>query len=182
MSYTIYYHTACKGFTGRATQLIMILEEAGKPYTMLGADAYDGTPAFAAPFIRTPSGITIAQTAAIMMTLGEELGLAPKEPVLAAKAKQVELDAADILSETISKKLSENPERAKKWAAHVEKLLAGGYAVGSSLTYADFSLYMITESLANESEVIKAWRTKMEETKGVKGWKALGVPVLPPSK
>ena len=35
----IYYHTACKKFTGRATPILYILEHAGVPYTVEDKDA-----------------------------------------------------------------------------------------------------------------------------------------------
>lgn len=80
--YTIYYFSACKSFHGRAIGPVLTLMHAGKKE---GEDFFikDVTeappgPRVGYPQVTFPNGITIGQTAAILLTLGEEFGLAGK--------------------------------------------------------------------------------------------------------
>ena len=134
--YTVYYHAAGKAFTGRAFCILCLLEEAGAEYEVVTPDAYDGTPVFvSAPAIKTPAGITISQSTAIMATLGQvrevtreltaahlltfskertplpppavqELGFAPACAAGAAAALQLSCDAADLLGEVTGGKFA----------------------------------------------------------------------------
>ena len=76
-AYKLYYWTACAGFTGRATCIMWLLDQAGASYTCVDKSEYPGQ-AFAPPMVAGgPNDVQISQTAAIMCTLGMELGLAP---------------------------------------------------------------------------------------------------------
>merc|ERR1719424_1655182 len=114
----------------------MLLEEAGVPYTIEAPDAYDGTAMFAVPAIKTPDGITMSQAPAILMALAQNLGLVPQDPIKAAKAMQLCLDGADMLSEAWPKVFAEKPERRDKWLAHMEACFA--LRAEDPVDYADF--------------------------------------------
>ena len=54
------------------------------------------------------------------MVLAQKFGLAPQDPIKAAKAMQLCLDGADMLSEAWPKVFAEKAERRDKWLAHME--------------------------------------------------------------
>jgi len=113
--------------------------------------------------------------------LGTELGLAPKDPLEAAKARQLAIDAADVMSEA-----SSAPKRILKWYAYLEAALesaGGGYFSKSGLSYVDFTMFMSLEALSPKVKVEKpklaAWYEMMASLPAVVALKAKGVPLLP---
>ncbi len=73
MSYTVYYHTACKGFYGRAFGMIAQLKHGGATFDCQEtAEAGEGH-GFAPPMCKFPEGFTISQTCAIAYQIGEDL-------------------------------------------------------------------------------------------------------------
>merc|ERR1719231_217717 len=106
-SYTLYYHGACKKFTGRGSCVLALLEEAGAKYTVEEPAAWKGSPIFAVPAIKTPLGNEASQSTAIMIGLGDELGFTPTKGKMTAM--QISCDAADFLSESSS--FADKPDR-----------------------------------------------------------------------
>ena len=74
-TFTVYYHTACTAFWGRAGGSIAILKHAGAQYEVKGADAVPPDAGFAVPMVTLPSGLTVSQTPVIAHTLGKQLNL-----------------------------------------------------------------------------------------------------------
>merc|ERR1719223_1258128 len=154
MSYTLYYHSACNAFTGRADGILLMFEEAGVAYECKTPDQFpqDSTfPCFAPPFVTTPSGLTMAQTPAIMWSLGRELKLYPSTLEEEAHALQMVFDSADYLKEFLDSKTKEGGDRGARWASGrllrwldmVDSCMSkssGEFAVGKVVTYADFAI------------------------------------------
>merc|ERR1712232_239034 len=120
------------------------------------------------PMISCPSGATIAQLPAILITLSEELGLAPTGASAKAKHSQLILDANDLFVELCGKK---GQDRFDKWFAYLEKTLANagtGYFVGSTVTPADFFMYWSMQWIKKRGfdfsthEKFNAWLAKMD--------------------
>jgi len=192
----VYYHTACKGFTGRATAAIMILEHAGQAYELLDCDAIDpSSPVFAPPMIQV-GGETISQAPCIHKTLGEMTGLAPKGYVKQHRAFQVALDAADILSESLAGKFEgdEGEARAGKWLDHVEALVCAGILDFKRPGYHDFAMLMALLQMSQllstldssqkglwplRHRPLRIWLRQMKLTKGYVAYEAMDLPFLP---
>jgi len=118
---TVYYHSACKAFTGRADAIVRMLEQAGCEYSVKApSDApasYTSDEAcFAVPIVAFPNGIVMSQSIAIAQQLGKALGLYPATVAGEARAIQVALNVGDLLSEG-GKKLKEDKPRLTKCAA-----------------------------------------------------------------
>ncbi|MCI0468027.1 MAG: glutathione S-transferase [Beijerinckiaceae bacterium] len=128
-------------------------------------------PPFAAPFLKD-GDIALAQTANILFYLGPRLGLAPADEARRHWVHQIQLTIADLVSEAhdthhpLSGDLyyeDQKPEalrRAKyfreeripKYLGWFERILArnpdgSGQLAGSSVTYADLSLFQSVEGL-----------------------------------
>jgi glutathione S-transferase len=128
-------------------------------------------PPFAAPFLRD-GDIVIGQTANILLYLGGCLGLAPEDEAKRLWVHQIQLTIADLVAEThdthhpLSGELyyeDQKPEalrRAKhfrkeripKYLGWFERILARNphghdHLAGSSVTYADLSLFQTVEGL-----------------------------------
>lgn len=174
MSYVVYYHGACAGFTGRAYSPLCILEAAGAKYEMKGLDALpEGSTTFACPMVTLAEGTTIAQTGPICIVLGQALGLAPTALGPAAKAMQITGDVGDMLTDVMAKK---GAERVMKWMNHFDALLGDKpYFMGDTVTYVDYTVLGIMTAIplkqAKGVEDIKgvdmtpkvaAWYTKMK--------------------
>jgi len=182
--YTIYYHSACKGFLGRAWSPMLILEEAGAKYECKDASEKPDV-VFAVPALLLPDGTQVGQTAVICIQLGKELGLWPSDD---AKATQYCFDAADVLAEVFEKKPG---ERMLKWLQHLQAQIeasGGPFLFGEKLSAVDYTCFQgafaARGQYADEleqCEKLRAWVTKMEEQKGFKAVDALKVPILPTS-
>jgi glutathione S-transferase len=127
---------------------------------------------FAPPILRHGE-LTIAQTANILHWLAPRLGLVPGDESSRIYAHQLQLTIADFVSEAhdvhhpVSVGLyyeDQKPEaqrraghflteRAPKYLAHFERILAGNsagegqHAVGAELSYVDLSLFQVMEGL-----------------------------------
>lgn len=146
--YTIYYHSACAGFTGRATPIMMLLSEADKAFSCKEPAAFNGGVCFAPPMVKSDQGVQLSQLPGIMIALGAALGLAPEDPQQKAVAKQAVLDAADMLSELFSGKLTEDTDRANKFLAHFDAMITSGSGyVAGTLSYADFMVFLVSWAL-----------------------------------
>ena len=187
MPYVLYYHSACKGFTGRAAAALMMLEQAGAEFEIKLPDAVPAPTGFAPPMMSFPDGSYIAQTSAICIALGQDLGLAPKDPAAARKAMQITCDAADVISD-----MSKGEERLAKWLSHLETNLSAACFCGDNVTYADFAVYQSVLCLDIKSTVdlpkmleaapkLSKWCAMMKDTDGAKKVAATGVPILPES-
>jgi glutathione S-transferase len=182
MSYRLYYWP---NIQGRGEFVRLALEEAGAPYAdaarkskkgmaeMMGILERDTTsrPPFAPPFLKD-GDLLIGQTAAILLYLGDRLGLAPKDEAERLWTHQIQLTVADIVTEVhethhpVSSELyyeDQKPEalrRAKdfrenripKFLGWFEGVLArnpkgSAHLVGDCLTYADLSLFQVVEGL-----------------------------------
>jgi glutathione S-transferase len=84
-----------------------------------------------------PDGNTIAQTGAICIALGQALKLAPEGAGPSAKALQLTMDTADMLSDLTGKK---GCDRVMKWVNHFEAALGDKpYMMGDKPTYVDYT-------------------------------------------
>ena len=128
-------------------------------------------PPFAAPFLKDGETI-IGQTAAILLYLGARHNLAPKDPAGGLWTHQIQLTIADFVGEAhdthhpigvelyyedqreeaLRRSAEFRKSRIPKFLDWFETILSrnpgrGGYLVGSSLTYADLSLFQVVEGL-----------------------------------
>jgi glutathione S-transferase len=176
MAYELFYWP---GIQGRGEFVRLALEEAGEDYedvargwhgtdAMMAALKEGRTPAFAPPFLRA-DGMTIGQTAAILMFLGERHGLAPQDTAGRLWTHQLQLTIADLVAEAhdthhpVGNGLyyEDQKDEARRRAAdftraRIPKLFnyfahvlgEQDYLLGESVTYADLSLFQAIEGLA----------------------------------
>ena len=175
MAYELFYWPSIQG---RGEFVRLALEEAGEDYEDVargpgGVDALmaalkEGpTPAFAPPFLRA-GGMTIGQTAAILMFLGERHGLAPQDTAGRLWTHQLQLTIADLVGEAhdthhpvgSSLYYDDQKEEARRraadfTAARIPKFFnyfghvlgEREFLAGAMLTYADLSLFQVLEGL-----------------------------------
>jgi len=175
MAYELLYWP---GIQGRGEFVRLALEEAGEDYEDVargpgGVDALmaalkEGpTPSFAPPFLRA-EGMTIGQTAAILMYLGERHGLAPQDTAGRLWTHQLQLTIADLVAEAhdthhpvgsglyYEDQKAEALRRAQDFTrARIPKFFAWfsqvlgekDYLLGAGITYADLSLFQLLEGL-----------------------------------
>ncbi|MFC5462146.1 glutathione S-transferase [Massilia niabensis] len=175
MAYELFYWP---GIQGRGEFVRLVLEEAGEDYAdvargpggvdaMMAALKEGPTPAFAPPFLRA-GGMTIGQTAAILMFLGERHGLAPQDTAGRLWTHQLQLTVADLVAEAHDTHhplgaglyYEDQKEEARRRAAQftaerIPKFLnyfghvlgEQDFLLGAQLTYADLSLFQVLEGL-----------------------------------
>jgi glutathione S-transferase len=181
MSYELHYWSTIQG---RGEFVRLALEEAGVPYVDVarsdaGEDpmlAYldddDVTrPPFAPPFLKA-GPLLIAQTANILLFLGERHGLAPKTTAGRLWTHQLQLTIADLVAEVHdahhpiaaslyyedqkreAKRRSRNliAERLPKFLGYFERVLernprGSEFLVGARITYADLSAFQLVAGL-----------------------------------
>ncbi len=179
--YELYYWPE---IPGRGEFVRLALEEAGQRYVDVArAEGDDGTSAmmalldgakvkhapFAPPFLKTGK-LLIAQTANILLFLGDRHALAPTAEAGRLWTHQLQLTIADLVGEVhdthhpISSRLYFEDQRdeakrrtdqflkyrAPKFLGYFEQVLenAGGpFLLGRKLTYADLSLFHVIEGL-----------------------------------
>lgn len=191
MSYTLYYHTSCTGFYGRAWAPYTMLSHAGIGFENKAPDACPAGGGFAPPMMTFPGGFTVGQTNALTQLVGKDCGLAPVEAAHDAKAQQVVADAGDFLTELMSGKPA---ERLNKWLAHLASLVGEeGFLAGPTLSYADFGLYPVLSVFDAKAaagklpegvevpEKLRTWQAMIGDVPEVKTMDATGIPVLPPA-
>lgn len=176
MAYQLFYWPDIQG---RGEFVRLALEEAGEEYedvargwhgtdAMMAALKEGRTPAFAPPFLRA-DGMTIGQTAAILMFLGERHGLAPQDTAGRLWTHQLQLTIADLVGEAhdvhhpVGTGLyydDQKPEARRRAAefttARIPKFFQyfghvlgdQEFLTGPQLTYADLSLFQVLEGLA----------------------------------
>ncbi|MGA9599038.1 MAG: glutathione S-transferase [Methylocystis sp.] len=181
MTYELYYWS---GIQGRGEFVRLALEDAGADYVDIALQP-DGDeklmafierhdllrPPFAPPFLRD-GDLVIAQTAAILMHLGERLGLSSRSEVERLWLHQIQLTIADAVGEAhdahhplgahlyYEDQKPEARRRAKhfreqripKFLGWFDEILArnplgDAYLVGANATYADLSLFQLVEGL-----------------------------------
>jgi glutathione S-transferase len=180
MAYELYYWP---GLPGRGELVRLALEEAGADYVDVvrsegtGAlmdvwqDADIVTPPFAPPILKHGRRL-IAQTANILLYLGDRHGLAPKGEAARLWTHQIQLTIADLVVEAHDTHHplgadfyyeDQKPESARRAASFrktrmpkfldwLEAILARNpkgdrYLVGARLTYADLSMFQVVEGL-----------------------------------
>lgn len=185
MRYELYYWPSIQG---RGEFVRLALEEAGADYedvarlpegegrgmqAMMGLldDGQAPCPPFAAPFLRAGKQV-VAQTANILLFLGERHNLAPAEPAARLWAHQLQLTVADLVSEVhdthhpIAGSLyydEQKPEarrraadfvaaRLPKFLGYFERVLVrnpdgDAHAVGKAVSYVDLSLFQVMDGL-----------------------------------
>ncbi|MGE0358131.1 MAG: glutathione S-transferase [Burkholderiales bacterium] len=181
MRYELHYWSS---IPGRGEFARLALEEAGVPYLdvartaggearmlALQGDASLRTPPFAPPFLKAGK-LVIAQTANILLFLGERHGLAPKGEAGRYFTHQLQLTLADFVGEIhdthhpVAGGLyyeDQRPEakrraadftanRLPKYLGYFERVLAadplgGGYLAGARVSYADLSLFQVVAGL-----------------------------------
>ncbi|MBV8739647.1 MAG: glutathione S-transferase [Alphaproteobacteria bacterium] len=181
MRYELYYWS---GIQGRGEFVRLALEEAGADYAdvarqpggeaemmrLMQSDAAVH-PSFAPPFLKA-GDLVIGQTANILLYLGEQLGLAPRDEAGRLWAHQLQLTIADCVDEThdthhpIASSLYYEDQRAEararsadfrrtrmpKYLGYFEKVLArnasgSGHLLGADLSYPDLSLFQLVAGL-----------------------------------
>ncbi len=181
MRYELFYWSSIQG---RGEFVRLALEEAGAAYVdvareeggeerMLALldDAGLVCPPFAPPFLKTGNRL-IAQTANILLFLGERHDLAPKRDAGRLWTHQLQLTLADFVGEVhdthhpIAASLYYEDQRREakarsadflanrlpKFLGYFERVLASnprgpGHLVGARLTYADLSLFQVVAGL-----------------------------------
>jgi glutathione S-transferase len=132
-------------------------------------DARLARPPFAPPFLKAGSAL-IAQTANILLFLGERHGLAPRDAAARFFTHQLQLTLADLVAEVhdahhpIASGLYYEDQkreakrrtadllatRVPKFLGYCERILARtprGWLVGARVTYADLSLFQVVAGL-----------------------------------
>lgn len=179
MRYELYYWAQIQG---RGEFVRLALEEAGADYIDVargpgGEDRMMAlmqapdlkTPPFAPPFLKA-GRLVIAQTANILLYLGDRHGLAPKSESGRLWVHQLQLTIADLVVEVhdthhpigsglyYEDQKTESARRAADFRAHrapkffdyFERVLtssAGPYLAGGRATYADLSLFQTIEGM-----------------------------------
>jgi glutathione S-transferase len=178
MVYELFYWPTIQG---RGEFVRLALEEAGVNYVDVAREpggmarmlaTMDGPdhPPFAPPFLKA-NGLTIGQTANILLFLGQHHGLAPGDEAGGLWVHQLQLTIADVVAEVhethhpIATSLyyeDQRPEakrrsadfietRIPKFLDYFEGILARpepkDYLTGDTLTYADLSLFQLVEGL-----------------------------------
>lgn len=181
MSYELYYWS---GIQGRGEFVRLALEDASADYLDIALEPQGDEklmaviekdeqtqPPFAPPFLRD-GALVIAQTAAILLHLGQRLGLAPQNEAQRLWAQQIQLTIADAVSEAHdthhplgahlyyedqkpeARRRAEHfrEEQIPKFLDWFDKILArnplgDAYLVGANATYADLSLFQLVEGL-----------------------------------
>jgi len=175
MTYELFYWP---GIQGRGEFVRLALEEAGVDYVdvargpggvdkLMAALKEGPTPAFAPPFLRA-EGMTIGQTAAILMFLGERHGLTPADTAGRIWTQQLQQTLADVVAEAhethhpagmnlyYEDQKPEALRRAQEFtSARIPKFLGyfarvlgdQDYLLGADISYADLSLFQVLEGL-----------------------------------
>ena len=181
MTYELYYWS---GIQGRGEFVRLALEDAGVDYVDIALQPEGDEklmafierddllrPPFAPPFLRD-GDLVIAQTAAILMHLGDRLGLSPRSEAERLWLHQIQLTIADVVGEAhdahhplgahlyYEDQKPEARRRAKhfreqripKFLDWFDQILArnpvgDAYLVGANATYADLSLFQLVEGL-----------------------------------
>jgi glutathione S-transferase len=183
VSYELYYWPSIQG---RGEFIRLALEEAGAPYVDVAREKGPGRgvpalmaviqkaerPPFAPPFLRDGT-LLLGQTAAILLHLGDKLGLAPKTAADRLWTHQIQLTLSDLVVEAhdvhhpISAGLyyeDQKPEakrraedfresRIPKYFRWLESILernpkSDSHLVGARVSYADLSAFQVVEGLA----------------------------------
>ena len=189
MSHTIYYHGECKVFWGRAWAPIAIMKHAGKEFSVLAPDQVAPNCGFAPPWIKVPSGETFAQTNVITAYLGRQCGLAPAGEIADCQAMQLLEDSSDIFTEIGAEKPA---ERINKWLVYLtSRMHASSGFFFENLSYADFGLYIMIDSIVAKKgvgkladielgEKLTKWHAvTMAAIPAVAEMKGSGIPILP---
>jgi len=178
MAYELFYWPTIQG---RGEFVRLALEEAGVPYVDVARApggmarmmaAMDGAdhPSFAPPFLKA-GDLTVGQTAAILLFLGQRHGLAPDDEQGRLWVHQIQLTIADLVAEAhdthhpIATSLyyeDQRPEAKRRTADFIETRIPKffdwfegilgrpgprDYLLGDELTYADLSLFQVVEGL-----------------------------------
>jgi glutathione S-transferase len=180
MTYELYYWPEIQG---RGEFVRLALEDAAAPYVDVARqrggikrmqaimdDGRAARPPFAPPFLKT-GAMVIAQTANILMFLGERHRLAPRDTAGRLFTHQLQLTIADVVAEVhdthhpIAARLyyeDQKPEarrkaadvianRLPKYLRYFERVLAsnarGPWLVGARAAYADLSLFQLVAGL-----------------------------------
>ena len=181
MRYEFYYWS---GIQGRGEFVRLALEECAADYAdvarqpggetemmrLMQGEATDRPP-FAPPFLKAGE-LLIAQTANILLYLGEHHGLAPHEEAGRLWAHQLQLTIADLVDEAhdthhpiasslyyedqrdaaLTRAADFRRTRMPKYLGYFENVLTrnrsgGGHLIGTALTYPDLSLFQIVAGL-----------------------------------
>jgi glutathione S-transferase len=175
MSYELFYWPTIQG---RGEFVRLALEQAGAAYVdvarepggmrrMLALLGQADHPSFAPPFLKA-GGLTIGQTANILLYLGQHHGLGPADEVRGLWTHQLQLTISDLVVEVhdthhpVASSLhyeDQKPEARRRAAAFVNERIPKflgyfarilgdqEYLTGASLSYADLSLFQAIEGL-----------------------------------
>lgn len=178
--YELYYWPTIQG---RGEFIRLALEEGGAPYVDVARrsggvkkmvrmlrDGGLALPPFAPPFLKD-GDFVVAQTSNILSYLAPHLGLGTDDEKNAARARQIQLTIADLVTEAhethhpiaaslyyedqkaAARKRSEvfASERIPKYLAWLERLLVrsdGDFLLGRRLSYVDLSAFQVVSGLS----------------------------------
>lgn len=192
MSYSVCYWYGCEKFWGRAIGVIGALEAGGAKYEIKSHTERPSGNMFALPIVTFPEGTSMSQTPMILVEIGARLKLDGNTLKEKMQCKQSLMDVNDIFGEASSGKLKENPDRAKKWFALVEKTLSEtkGFLVCGTPTVADFHAVFAFEWVikcvgpecttdAKTYPNIVRWWKALNETPAVKKMRDAAQPMIP---
>lgn len=157
----------------------------------------DGTPFGALPVLELPGKTPLAHSNAILVYVGRQRGLHPRDDFEAARHEAL-MSAVEDIRHTISPTLRiTDPEQKRTarealaanelhtWGAQVERQLGDGpFVAGATLNVADLKLYMMVRWLASgvldhipatvldHCPKLHRLHTAVAEHAGVKGWLA----------
>ena len=151
--YQIYYWFKGEKFNGRSLAVHGMLHYTNTPFIFKDpSDPKEGPqadwPSFAVPCITCPDGTHIGQSVPVSVKVAKDVGLYPSGELNELRALQVAANAVDMLKEVINVDADKLPNEARtqKWLTVLESSLAAngstGFFCGSSLTYADFHVFM----------------------------------------
>lgn len=182
MTYRLYYWSTIQG---RGEFVRLALEDTGLEYEDVArGDEGDeasmaiiggpeiARPPFAPPFLRTPDGLLIGQSANILQYLGERHGLAPQDVAGRYWTQQLQLTIADLVAEAhdthhpvgnglyyedqkqeaLRRSKEFREQRIPKFLGWFERILARNpsgpdWLVSDQATYADLSLFQVVAGL-----------------------------------
>jgi len=139
--FTVFYHTGCAVFWGRAFAPVAVLRHASADFSIKQMPEAPAGAGFAVPMVTFPEGYTISQTPVVTHALGKRFGLIGSGDADEFVANQLLADGADFLGEVFGGKPA---DRVNKWIGYFEGKLGGkDFFLGSSPSAVDFSIFSV---------------------------------------
>jgi hypothetical protein len=191
--YTVYYHTKCKGFYGRAIPIIATFHAAGLVegvhFKIRDKDDAPEGKSFTVPCVRfEKTGLTLGQTTAILQEIGKQLQQAEMDYTSETYLKQYLGDITDVLGEYCGGRFDKEPERADKWMTHLDgKVKDGPFFCGLDPCVVDYYAYFLLAKMESGNFDIskyvhfKKWSESIKKSHAIETLINSGIPMLPPA-